>query len=431
MSEEKKAKKVNTKKAEEKKVEVKEVKKADTKKTEVKETKKVDAKKVETKETKKVDAKKAEAKENKKVDTKKAEAKETKKDEDKKININVKNKEKKEKKVLTKEEKEELKKVKKTNRKLWLEKNKGGLIIFSICAVLIITLGIILSIYLTNDSSRTAVTYKGGKISKDVYEVYYKIMGPQYSLYYGEDENTIKQVIANKVGSDFYLKELAEKEGLKVEKSEIEEIEKQFKDEEFMKLLQDQKINPDLLRDLYKNDVIIGKLLDKKKENVTDEEVNKLINEKYKDQDLNKYITRHILFKTTNDKNEALPANEKEAVRVKAQAILNRALAGEDFAALAKEFSDDGSKENGGVIEMYNDGSIVKEYTDAVLTLKDGQIYGALVESQFGYHIIKLDKKVADGRKEMLREEIVEEWYTKMMEEANVNVKAEVIGEVK
>lgn len=432
MSEENKAKKVNTKKAD--KEEVKETKKV-TKKTE---TKKEEPKKAEVKKetAKKEESKKAEAK---KETAKKEEKKETKKTKESKeekgaIKINAKEKKspiKEAKKQLTAEEKAKAKEVKRTNRKLWFEKNKAGIVIFTICIALIIILGTILSVYLLNDSGRTAVTYRGGKISKEVYEVYYKIMGPQYAMYYGDDENTVKQVIANKVGSDFYLKEMAEKQGIKVEKAEIDEIEKQFKDEEFVKMLKEQNIDANLLRDLYKNDVIIGKLLDNKKASITDEEVNSLVEKKYKDQDLNKYMTRHILFKTTNEKNEPLPVNEKEALKVKAQAVLNRALAGEDFAALAKEFSADGSKDNGGVIEMYNDGTIVKEYVDAVLALKDGQVYNGLVESQFGYHIIKLDKKIPNGRKESLREELVEEWYTKVMEDAQVNVKPEVIGEVK
>lgn len=256
-------------------------------------------------------------------------------------------------------------------------------------------------------------------------------MGPQYAMYFGNDENAIKQTIANKVGTDFYLKKLAEKAGLKIEDKDREEINKQFENKEFMSMLKEQQIDPNLLKELYYNDMLIVKLIDKKKAEVTDEQLAKLVEEKYKDQDMNKYVTRHILFRTTNENDEPLPANEKEAVRVKANAVLGRALKGEDFAALAKEFSEDGSKENGGLIEMYNDGSIVKEYSDAVLGLKKGEVCPTLVESQFGFHIIKLDDKIENGRREQLKEEVVEKWYSEVAEEAKITVKPEVVGEVK
>lgn len=78
--------------------------------------------------------------------------------------------------------------------------------------------------------------------------------------------------------------------------------------------------------------------------------------------------------------------------KVKAEDILKRALAGEDFAQLAKDNSEDpGSKDNGGVYDFQKKGTFVPEYETVIFDkgLKDGEIYPELVETQYGWHIIK------------------------------------------
>jgi peptidyl-prolyl cis-trans isomerase D len=98
----------------------------------------------------------------------------------------------------------------------------------------------------------------------------------------------------------------------------------------------------------------------------------------------------HILFKTEG--------KDEEAVRKQAEAVLAKAKAGADFAALAKQYSDDGSKDAGGDLDYFGRGTMVKEFDDAAWALQPGQI-SDLVKSQFGFHIIKLtDKKPAVTR---------------------------------
>jgi peptidyl-prolyl cis-trans isomerase D len=98
----------------------------------------------------------------------------------------------------------------------------------------------------------------------------------------------------------------------------------------------------------------------------------------------------HILLKTEG--------KDAAAVRKQAEAVLAKVKAGGDFAALAKQYSEDGSKDAGGDLDYFGRGSMVKPFEDAAWALEVGQTSG-LVESQFGFHIIKLtDKKAAVTR---------------------------------
>ncbi len=96
----------------------------------------------------------------------------------------------------------------------------------------------------------------------------------------------------------------------------------------------------------------------------------------------------HILIKTEN-MDEAGKAEAKK----KAEEILAKARAGEDFAHLAMEHSEDlGSKAKGGEY-VFARGRMVKPFEDTAFSLEVGQI-SDLVETQYGYHIIKLSEKI-------------------------------------
>ncbi|HSU53482.1 MAG TPA: peptidylprolyl isomerase [Candidatus Dormibacteraeota bacterium] len=110
----------------------------------------------------------------------------------------------------------------------------------------------------------------------------------------------------------------------------------------------------------------------------------------------------HILISTRDEANKELPADQKSAKRKKAEDVLKRARAGEDFAKLAKENSDDpGSKDKGGEYQFAR-GQMVPEFETAAFSLKTNQI-SDIVTTTYGFHIIKLSEKIPAKKIELAK----------------------------
>jgi peptidyl-prolyl cis-trans isomerase C len=102
----------------------------------------------------------------------------------------------------------------------------------------------------------------------------------------------------------------------------------------------------------------------------------------------------HILLLTKDSKTNAeLTEEQKTAKHKQMEGILKRARAGEDFAKLAKEFSEDpGSKDTGGEYKFPR-GKMMPEFEAAAFSLNTNQV-SDIVTTAYGYHIIKLSEKI-------------------------------------
>ncbi|MCE3264300.1 MAG: peptidylprolyl isomerase [Pseudoduganella sp.] len=126
-----------------------------------------------------------------------------------------------------------------------------------------------------------------------------------------------------------------------------------------------------------RQDIIVRALLVDyvKKNPVSDAEIKAAYDQFKASKGEKEYHARHILVKT-----------EKEATD-----IIAKLKGGAKFEELAKASQDPGSAANGGDLDWAAPGNYVKPFSDAMVALKDGQVTDKPVQSQFGYHVIKLE----------------------------------------
>jgi len=99
---------------------------------------------------------------------------------------------------------------------------------------------------------------------------------------------------------------------------------------------------------------------------------------------------RHVLLMTIDPKERMpLATNVVSAKRKQIEDIQKRAAAGEDFAALAKQYSEDpGSKDGGGELPAFGRGDMVPEFEATAFALKPGQV-SDVITTMYGFHVIK------------------------------------------
>ncbi|GAB4302818.1 MAG: peptidylprolyl isomerase [Myxococcota bacterium] len=145
-----------------------------------------------------------------------------------------------------------------------------------------------------------------------------------------------------------------------------------------------------------------------------------------------KVKVRHILLLLPKDATK----EEVEQVYERMAEIRRRVLAGEDFAALAREYSDDPSKESGGELPEFSKGTMLPSFEKVALKLKKGEV-SEIVRTEYGFHIIQcLDvsapeilplKEVYDKIRDMLFRERLEEelknWIAELKREAQIEIK--------
>ena len=328
----------------------------------------------------------------------------------------------------------EIKETKKTNTKVPSANKDKTIILVIVIAVLFIAFGLF-GLYYYRTNMQAVVTFDGGRVSKTDYAAYYKLFS-QYLSYYGYPEDQIGNQIAQKAGLDKVLLTKAKAAGITLTADEKKSVDSELTADQ-LKQFSQRGIAEGQIKQLYYNDKIINKYIDKLKNEVSNDDMLAYLKQTYgNDADLNEYVTREILFKTsTTDSTTGQSTNMSDADKAKqkqkAQDVLNKVLNGEDFATLAKSNSEDtGTKDNGGEYKMYMDSSTDQSYSDAVKKMKVGEVYPELVESQYGYHIIKLEAINANGRTNSStdRENYVESNLSKYSDDAHMKVNTKVLN---
>lgn len=190
-------------------------------------------------------------------------------------------------------------------------------------------------------------------------------------------------------------------------------------EEQFNSYLEQQGYSVDLFRDDLRVNLMAKKIVTADLE-ISEEEAREYFKENQEKFDIPEQVkARHILVET-----------EEEARK-----MISRLEKGEDFAELAKKYSQDpGSKEQGGDLGFFSRGEMAKEFEEAAFALKDGE-RSAPVKTYHGYHVIEtLEHKegravtyeeVEDKVKEAIRDEqiplLLQELITRLRTEALID----------
>lgn len=192
------------------------------------------------------------------------------------------------------------------------------------------------------------------------------------------------------------------------QKIELKDLDKQIEEKvaetkkrytaagEFEKELKNNGLTEKDLRELTRKSLVINNYIEK--EIVAKIAVNEADAKKFYDENGEKFKTdesvraSHILLKA----DEKATPEEKKKAKEKAEGLLKKVKAGEDFAELAKKESGCPSASVGGDLGYFGKGQMVPQFEKAAFEMKTGDISG-IVETSFGYHIIKVTDKKAAG----------------------------------
>ncbi len=210
-----------------------------------------------------------------------------------------------------------------------------------------------------------------------------------------KDMSASKQVLDSLIAHELLQQEV-KKSGIKVDDAEVnaqlETVKKSSSPEDFAKILKQMGITEQEMKDHFASQLAVGKLVEKElgpKVVVTPEEMKAFYDghpEVFKTPDMIR--ASHILAKV--DKT-ATPEEKAKALE-KIKAAQKRVQGGEDFAAVAKEMSDCPSKANGGDLDFFSKGQMAPAFENAAFSMQPGQT-SDIVETEFGYHIIKVTGK--------------------------------------
>jgi len=255
------------------------------------------------------------------------------------------------------------------------------------------------------------------------------------------DDELAKQVLPKLIDSRLQLQE-AEREKINVEDQEVsEEIAERIKlynaksVEEFEKLLKDQGITMEAVRKRVREGLRVQKVIRRKvalRVSVTDAEIVQYLEENRPKLETGlSYHARHILVVPDGSDDAAW-----EAARIKADILRTQALETGDFAAVARQHSQDASAKDGGDLGTLKRGELAQDIESEILKLEAGQI-SPPYRSSLGYHVFRLESKDSlegDGLvrvKQQIREILFRQKYEARLEAWLKEIKQRAIIEVR
>jgi peptidyl-prolyl cis-trans isomerase SurA len=232
-----------------------------------------------------------------------------------------------------------------------------------------------------------------------------------------EELQDLKLQVLNRMINDQILLEQGSAANLSASDAEVDvkfnEFKSQYTEEKFNDLLKEQKMTVEDIRNELRKSITIDKLVNKEitsKISVTDAEIKAFYDKNKENFNLpESYHIAHILVTPVadpdlhNGKND--DAKSPDDARQKAARLLKEVQSGRDFATVAKESSEDPSSgPNGGDLNFQPVQAIENidpRLSQAVQKMKVGETFPQVIETRFGFHIVKLIEKDAGGQKDL------------------------------
>lgn len=235
-----------------------------------------------------------------------------------------------------------------------------------------------------------------GEFEREMMTAYRQFMSSGRTINQSQLPEFKKQVLESLIGQELIFQESLKK-GIKVEDkaidAKVDKMKQGFADEEaFKAALEKSKISEDKLRSDLRKKMCVQTYIDQeftKSTMVPENEIKSFYDshpEAFKKPE--QIRARHILIKVDQTADKEV----KEKAREKIIKIQERIKKGEDFAELAKEVSEDGSAEKGGDLGYFGRGAMVPPFEEAAFALAKDEV-SDIVETQFGYHLIKVEDK--------------------------------------
>lgn len=254
-------------------------------------------------------------------------------------------------------------------------------------------------------NSDILATYKGGSVTLEELNQGINLNKLLYHATYGQEltdkeikENT--ENFVNNLAEDEILASAAEAEKFTITDDEYQEIkdymDSVFKENSTLKSSAEKAgLTKEKLEELNRQNILANKYYTHIAKNIaiSEQDIEDYYNDHKEKDYTNDYAdAAHILIKTIDDSYNPLSDKEKKEAKKKAESILSKIKAGEDFNKLAKEYSDDYNGDTGAELGKFYKGEMVPEFETAAFKLKKGEV-SEIVESVYGYHIIKLNDK--------------------------------------
>ena len=242
------------------------------------------------------------------------------------------------------------------------------------------------------DDNKTAVSLKGIKITATDY----------YNEIKTSNISKLVDMIDHQLFDEKYKADDEENQAVK---EQIDQLKESYSDETtFQSVIQQyfgvnsEEELEDMLHLEYKRNKAVEEFV---ADNLTDKE----IEDYYVENIIGDIKASHILITPDVDSDATEEEQEKAEEKAKKQAekIIKRLDEGEDFAELAKEYSDDeATAKNGGDLDYFNTDDMDENFMEAVKKLKNDEYTKEPVKTQYGYHIIlKVDQKEKPKLKEV------------------------------